>query len=202
MLNITSLDFDKMQGLLPVCVQDYNTLQVLMLSFMNKEALNRTIETRRVTFFSRTKRRLWTKGETSGNALEVVNIVPDCDNDSLLIYARPLGPTCHTGRYTCFAVTELPSLYWFMQLYTMIVDRAENPKQGSYTSELIQRGVGRVAQKVGEEAVEVAIAAVSDEQQLVVGEIVDLLYHVFVLLVLKAIPINDIVNTIRQRSES
>lgn len=153
------LDFEKMGGLIPAIVQDSNTSKVLMLGFMNKEAYDETRETGKVTFFSRTKNRLWMKGETSGNSLQVVNIAVDCDNDTLLIKAIPAGPVCHTGADTCFGEKNIEDIMFLKYLQNFIEQRRQEMPEGSYTTSLFQKGVNRMAQKVGEEAVETVIEA-------------------------------------------
>jgi phosphoribosyl-ATP pyrophosphohydrolase/phosphoribosyl-AMP cyclohydrolase len=180
-----SLDWQKGDGLLPAIVQDSRTGQVLMLGFVNQESLRTTIETRRVTFFSRTKNRLWTKGETSNNFLNVVDIAMDCDNDSLLITAVPDGPTCHTGSQSCFGDdigTDATGIAFLSKLETVIAQRIEQRPEGSYTAKLWAGGVTRMAQKVGEEGVEVALAAATQDDKRLIGESADLLFHLALLL--------------------
>ena len=201
-LNLERINFSKLQGLIPVCIQDYDTMQVLMVGFMNQEALDQTVATKQVTFYSRSKKRLWIKGETSGNFLEVVKILMDCDQDSLLIYARPVGPTCHTGSISCFGDQEhLPPLYWLAYLIEVIHKRQHTGEE-SYTSRLIASGIKRVAQKVGEEGVEVALAAVTNQHEETINESVDLLYHLFVLLQVQQISLEAISNVIRSRRKN
>jgi phosphoribosyl-ATP pyrophosphohydrolase/phosphoribosyl-AMP cyclohydrolase len=199
MITTTRINFDKLHGLIPVCVQDHETLQVLMIGFMNEEALLQTLETRFVTFYSRSKQRLWTKGESSGNYLTVVNMALDCDEDSLLILAKPAGPSCHTGDISCFNQdTVMPPVFWLAKLIQVIKNR-QNAGKDSYTYQLITSGINRMAQKVGEEAVEVAIAAVVGNQEDIAGESVDLLYHLLVLLTAKQIPLQSLADIIQER---
>lgn len=200
-INLENVNFSKLQGLIPVCIQDQDTMQVLMVGFMNQEALEETIYTRKVTFYSRTKNKLWIKGETSGNFLEVINIQVDCDQDSLLIYARPVGPTCHTGSISCFNDDQLPPLYWLAYLIEVIKVR-QHEGETSYTSKLMASGIKRIAQKVGEEGVEVALAAVANQDEELTNECVDLFYHLFVLLQSKQIPLADIARIIRSRRKN
>lgn len=159
MIDINQINFDKHNGLISACIQDSQSLHVLMIGFMNKQALELTIQTGKVTFWSRTKNRLWVKGETSGNYLELLDISLDCDNDAVLLSVSPIGPTCHTGQNSCFGDHKPNSLYIANKLINTIEDRFNEPKPGSYTSELFAQGVKRIAQKVGEEGLEVAIAA-------------------------------------------
>ncbi|RTL00437.1 MAG: bifunctional phosphoribosyl-AMP cyclohydrolase/phosphoribosyl-ATP diphosphatase HisIE, partial [Proteobacteria bacterium] len=161
--NINAIDFNKSpDGLIPVVVQDNATLQVLMLGYMNKEALEQTITSKKVTFFSRSKQRLWVKGETSKNYLLVNDTFIDCDNDTILVMATPCGPTCHTGNVSCFSEQQLPALSHIGMVDKVIQERIANPTENSYTHKLISRGLNKVAQKVGEEAVEVVIAALAE----------------------------------------
>jgi len=198
-----NLNFEKLNGLIPAIVQDITTRQVLMLGYMNKEALAKTLEERRVTFWSRSKNRLWQKGETSGNVLEVVAVKADCDGDALLVYAHPTGPVCHTGTHTCFdeqAVDEVSSV--FERLENTIRDRRQHPPEGSYTAQLFQRGTGRIAQKVGEEAVELVIEAKDDNPELFKNEAADLLYHLLILLKAKKVSFSDIEEILKSRHKS
>lgn len=199
------INFDKGNGLIPVCVQDYETLQVLMLGYMNLAAFEQTLQTGKVTFYSRTKARLWVKGETSGHYLELKELALDCDRDSLLCLVKPYGPTCHIGQSSCF---ELPKTtasiwYWLSCLVKTIQLRAQQTSTGtSYTQQLLTAGLPRAAQKVGEEGVEVALAAVVGTEEQLTMEVVDLLYHLFVLLLIKNIPLQAIANIIQVRHES
>lgn len=197
MLDPHKIDFEKLNGIVPCVVQDADTRVVLMLGFMNEEALKKTITENRVTFYSRSKKRLWTKGETSGNFLTVTSIKADCDNDTLLISVRPLGPTCHTGSETCFDERNLAQGPAFLE--NIIADRIRNPKAGSYTNTLLSSGINKVAQKVGEEAVELVIEAKDDNRDLFLGEAADLLYHYMVLLAAKKITLEDVTKVLHQR---
>src|SRR5688572_13388735 len=169
------IDFSKYDGLIPCVIQDAKTLRVLMVGFMNEEAYQKTLQENRVTFFSRTKQRLWTKGETSGNFLEVVETKIDCDNDTLLIKANPTGPVCHTGADTCF--NEVNERWDLSSLEEIIRDRKANPQNGSYTTTLFEAGINKVAQKVGEEAVELIIESKDANKTLFLNEAADLMYH-------------------------
>lgn len=191
-------DFAKYtDGLMPVIVQDTNSGKVLMLGFMNKEALDKTRTDGKVCFFSRSKQRLWTKGETSGNFLLVKDILPDCDNDTLLIKATPTGPVCHTGADTCF--NESNPSFSLQQLENVIADRLTNPSDASYTSKLFQKGINKVAQKVGEEAVELVIESKDDNPELFLGEAADLLYHYVLLLRAKQFCLDDVLQVLATR---
>lgn len=194
-----NLDFEKSGGLIPVIVQDAKTSKVLMLGYMNSEALEKTTSEKRVTFFSRSKNRLWTKGETSGNFLEVVSIAEDCDNDTLLLKANPLGPVCHKGSDTCFNETNLTNAIFLEHLENIIHERKNNPSPKSYTSELFLKGINKIAQKVGEEAVELIIEAKDNNKGLFIGEAADLLYHYLVLLAAKDLTLVDVVKKLEER---
>lgn len=199
MLNThTMLDFDKAGGLLPAVIQDATTGRVLMLGYMNAEALQQTRDSGLVTFYSRSKQRLWTKGESSGNYLQVVDIKADCDNDTLLIYVNPSGPVCHTGSDTCWNETN-HSFDFLHYLEGIVRDRLENPKSGSYTTSLFEKGINKIAQKVGEEAVELIIEAKDDNEELFLGEAADLLYHFLVLLAAKGHKLEDVEAVLRRR---
>ena len=192
-------DFSKYaDGLVPAIVQDANTNVVLMLGFMNSEALDKTNETKLVTFYSRTKQRLWTKGEESKNYLHLVDIKIDCDNDTLLIKANPDGPVCHTGADTCFNEENKNSNFLF-ELEKIISDRKENPTEKSYTSSLFKKGVNAVAQKVGEEAVELIIEAKDNDPERFKNEAADLLFHYLILLREKGFTLDDIVAVLKER---
>jgi len=194
-----NIDFSKYaDGLVPAIVQDVSTGSVLMLGFMNSEALDVTESSGRVTFFSRSKQRLWTKGETSGNFLEVVSITPDCDNDTLLIQAHPAGPVCHTGTDTCFGDNKT-SLSFLIELESVIASRAAAPVEGSYVSKLFSKGLNKIAQKVGEEAVETVIAAKDDDIDAFNNEAADLLFHLLVLMRAKGIGLGDITSVLKDR---
>lgn len=194
-----NIDFKKMEGLVPAVVQDELSGKVLMLGYMNEEALAKTQESGRVTFFSRSKNRLWTKGETSGNFLEVVSMQEDCDGDAILIKARPLGPVCHTGADTCFDESNTSQTGFIDQLRAIIKDRKVNPTAGSYTSSLFAKGINKLAQKVGEEAVELVIEAKDANKELFLGEAADLLFHYLVLLEAKGYELDEVVEVLKQR---
>ncbi len=194
-----NLDFKKMEGLIPVVVQDDLSGKVLMLGYMNEEALAKTQESGRVTFFSRSKNRLWTKGETSGNFLEIISMQADCDGDAILVKARPLGPVCHTGADTCFQESNTSQTAFIDQLRAIIKDRKANPTEGSYTASLFAKGINKLAQKVGEEAVELVIEAKDDHKELFLGEAADLLFHYLVLLEAKGYELDEVVQVLKQR---
>ena len=194
-----TIKFDKNTGLVPVVIQEYLNLKVLMLGYMNQEAFDKTLQEKRVTFFSRSKNRLWTKGETSGNYLELMDWKLDCDNDTILIKAKPLGPTCHKGTTTCFAEeTDKGFLY---ELQQTISDKIDNNDENSYTNELYKRGINKVAQKVGEEAVELVIEAKDNNDELFLNEASDLLYHYLILLKAKGFKIEDVEKILESRSK-
>src|SRR5574344_1592438 len=186
------IDFEKMGGLIPAIIQDSATSKVLMLGFMNEEAYAKTKETGMVTFFSRTKNRLWTKGETSGNFLKVVQMLVDCDNDTLLIKAIPAGPVCHTGKDTCFGEKNQEDVMFLKFLQDFIEQRRQEMPEGSYTTSLFNKGVNRMAQKVGEEAVETVIEATNGTDEGFVYEASDLIYHLIVLLTSKGYSLGDL----------
>jgi len=198
-LNDMELDFKKSGGLVPAVVQDAKTSKVLMLGFMNEEALEQTTSSGKVTFYSRTKARLWTKGETSGNILEVVEIIPDCDQDTVLIKANPTGPVCHTGADTCFKEQNTPNALFMDYLQSVIAERKNSDSGKSYTKSLFEKGINKIAQKVGEEAVETVIEAKDDNTDLFKNEVADLLYHLLVLLEAKDMHLNDIMQVLSQR---
>jgi phosphoribosyl-ATP pyrophosphohydrolase/phosphoribosyl-AMP cyclohydrolase len=191
------INFSKLKGLVPCIIQDATTLRVLMLGFMNEEAYEKTLKEKKVTFYSRSKQRLWTKGETSGNSLELVDIIPDCDQDTLLIKVNPKGPTCHTGSDTCF--NEKNDSWGLHSLEMVIKDRKSKPKKGSYTTTLLESGINKVAQKVGEEAVELVIEAKDNNKELFLNESADLLYHYLVLLTAKGYSLNDVLGVLKKR---
>lgn len=190
------LDWAKGDGLLPAVVQDAATLRVLMLGYMNRDALDATLASRRVTFFSRSKQRLWTKGESSGHVLELVSVDVDCDDDSLLVLAHPRGPTCHLQRASCFP--DAPGAF-LAELDTVIARRERERPTDSYTTRLFEAGVRRIAQKVGEEGVETALAAVAQDEAALLGESADLLYHLIVLLRARGLSLDDAVAVLAQR---
>lgn len=198
MIDTTKIDFSKNSGLVPAIVIDEFTDQVLMLGYMNQEALSKTIDTKLVTFFSRSRKTLWTKGETSKNYLHLVDIKTDCDNDTLLIIARPDGPTCHLGNYSCFG-NEKSNTKFFDYLFELIKDRKEKLPEGSYTTELFKSGLNRIIQKVGEEAIETIIAAKNNNKEEIINEVSDLLYHLMVMLVEENIELQDILNNLIER---
>lgn len=193
------LDFDKMNGLVPAIIQDNYTQKVLMLGFMNEEAYNKTVETGKVTFFSRTKNRLWTKGEESGNFLHVVSIAADCDNDTLLIKANPAGPVCHMGADTCWGEKNEQDIMFLKELQDFIDKRHEEMPEKSYTTSLFKSGVNKMAQKVGEEAVETVIEACNGTDERLIYEGADLLYHLIVLLTSKGYRIEDLARELKER---
>ena len=195
------IDWDKVDGLVPVIVQDYVSSQVLMMGYMNVDALQKTADTGLVTFYSRTKQRLWTKGEESGNSLGLVNLALDCDNDTLLAKVNPIGPTCHTGTTTCFDADKQDEsqLVWLHQLEQLLAARKSADPESSYTASLYARGTKRISQKVGEEGVEVALAATSGDKAELVCESADLMYHLFVLLQDQGLSFNDVINKLKER---
>lgn len=193
------LDFEKMNGLIPAIIQDEHTQKVLMLGFMNKEAYEKTVETGKVTFFSRTKNRLWPKGETSGNFLNVVSIKADCDNDTLLIQAVPEGPVCHTGTDTCWGEKNEQDVMFLKELQDFIDKRHAEMPEKSYTTSLFKSGVNKMAQKVGEEAVETVIEACNGTDERLIYEGADLLYHLIVLLTSKGYRIEDLARELKER---
>lgn len=196
-----SLQPDFSKGLVPAIIQDAKTLKVLMLGYMNEEAYTQTIAEKRVTFFSRSKNRLWTKGETSENYLDVVNIAIDCDQDTILIQANPAGPTCHTGADTCFNESNRDNAAWLDHLKHIIRSRKNASSDTSYTASLFQQGTHKIAQKVGEEAVELVIEALMKNDDLFKGEAADLLFHLLVLLEDRGIGLEEIVKTLQARHQ-
>lgn len=197
MLSKTLINFKKGDGLVPAIIQDNSTLQVLMVGYMNEEAYEQTVREGKVTFFSRSKNRLWTKGETSGNFLIVKEITTDCDNDALLVMVDPAGPVCHTGRFSCFG--EEVSKGFVYRLEDIISERIEGNAEGSYTNKLFKKGINKVAQKVGEEAVELVIEAKDDNIDLFKNEAADLLYHFLILLKTKNVAFEDVEEVLRDR---
>ena len=194
-----TLDFNKMGGLIPAIIQDDKTQKVLMLGFMNEEAYDKTLKTGKVTFWSRTKNALWTKGETSGNFLNVVSIKADCDNDTLLIKVNPDGPVCHTCTDTCWGEENDNPMAFLSELQRFIEKRHEEMPEGSYTTSLFQSGVGRMAQKVGEEAVESVIEAMAGNDERLIYEASDMIYHLMVLLTSKGLKIEDLAVELQKR---
>ena len=193
------LDFEKLNGLIPAVVQDSQTLKVLMVGFMNEEALKITKKTGNVTFYSRSRQKLWTKGEESGNFLYMEKIIPDCDNDTLLIKARPAGPVCHTGSDTCFDEKNKPGISFLEKLEKIIQKRKREMPEGSYTSKLFSKGVNKIAKKLGEEAVELVIEAKDSNDELFLNEAADLLYHLQVLLVSRDKKLSEVVKVLADR---
>jgi len=198
-----TIDFNKnSDGLVPAIIQDNTTKNVLMLGYMNAEAYKKTIATKKVTFFSRTKQRLWTKGEESGNVLHLVKILNDCDNDTLLVYLNPHGPTCHKGSDSCWNEENTPSYGLLSKLEAVIEDRKTNASgEKSYVASLFDKGINKIAQKVGEEAVEVVIEAKDDNDELFLNESADLLFHYLILLQAKGYKLNDVVSVLKQREK-
>lgn len=197
-----NIDFEKMGGLVPAIIQDATTKTVLMLGYMNKEAFDKTVETKKVTFYSRSRQCLWTKGETSGNFLELVDIKVDCDNDTLLVKANPTGPTCHTGNDTCWGEkNEKNPLLFLTYLQDFINRRHEEMPEGSYTTSLFKDGLNRMAQKVGEEALEAVIEACNGTNERLVYEGSDMIYHLIVLLTSKGLRIEDLARELQVRHD-
>jgi phosphoribosyl-ATP pyrophosphohydrolase/phosphoribosyl-AMP cyclohydrolase len=196
-----NIDFEKVNGLVPAIIQDEASKEVLMLGYMNQEALDESVRTGKVTFFSRTKDRLWTKGETSGNFLMLRNIEVDCDQDTLLITVNPKGPVCHTGSDTCFSHPNKGKTHFIDHLRKVIKERKNNPSDKSYTSSLFNEGINKVAQKVGEEAVEIVIEAKDDNKELFMGEAADLLFHYLVLLEAKGFELDEVMEVLIGRHQ-
>lgn len=197
-IQIKALDWTKVDNLMPVIIQHAISGDVLMLGYMDQAALDETLQSGKVTFYSRTKQRLWTKGETSGNFLNVVNITPDCDNDSLLILVNPIGPTCHTGATSCF--TPAQSEWGFLfELEQLLASRKTADPESSYTAKLYQKGTKRIAQKVGEEGVETALAATVNDTEELKNESADLVYHLLVLLQDQNLSLSDVIKTLKSR---
>ncbi|MEQ5225452.1 bifunctional phosphoribosyl-AMP cyclohydrolase/phosphoribosyl-ATP diphosphatase HisIE [Proteus cibi] len=195
---LAQLDWEKVDNLMPVVIQNAISGDVLMLGYMSKDALNVTLESGNVTFYSRTKQRLWTKGETSGNFLKLVNIYPDCDNDTLLILANPIGPTCHNGTESCFAPAQ--SQWGFLyELENLLRERKNASPDSSYTARLYASGTKRIAQKVGEEGVETALAATVNDREELKNEASDLLYHLMVLLQDQSLSLSDVIGCLQAR---
>jgi phosphoribosyl-ATP pyrophosphohydrolase/phosphoribosyl-AMP cyclohydrolase len=199
-LDISKLDFEKVGGLIPVVVQDAKTSQVMMLGYMNKEAIDKTLAEKKVTFFSRSKNRLWTKGEVSGNFIDLVDIKVDCDNDTLLVLGNPNGPVCHTGDDTCFGDTRKEK-FTLKTLERVIQKRKENPSPDSYTSKLFSTGTPKIAQKVGEEAVESLIEAMKGDKERLREETADLLYHLLVMLADSDVTLNEVLKVLEERHQ-
>lgn len=194
------LDFSKSaDGLIPAVVQDADTLKVLMLGYVNKESYQKTLDTKKVTFYSRSRKQLWTKGETSGNFLELVETLIDCDNDTLLFKVRPVGPVCHTGNDTCFDEVNDSKISFLYYLENVIQNRKKSPQPGSYTNKLFDKGINKIAQKVGEEAVELVIEAKDNNEELFLGEAADLMFHYLVLLTQKGYSLDDVLKVLESR---
>lgn len=197
--NMGDLAWEKMDNLLPAIVQDAHSGRVLMQGYMNPEALEKTLTDGKVTFFSRSKQRLWMKGESSGNTLDLVDISADCDQDSILVLAKPNGPTCHTGAATCWFNSEAPTMTFVSELEDLLAERKEADPSTSYTAQLYSKGIKRIAQKVGEEGVETALAATVQDLEELKNESADLLYHLIVLLQASNLSLNDAISVLRER---
>lgn len=195
------IDWNKVDGLVPAIVQDFQSSQVLMMGYMNQDALQKTAQTGQVTFFSRSKQRLWTKGETSGHVLQLKNMALDCDNDTLLVKVNPIGPTCHTGTTTCWDndAQEESQMVWLHQLEQLLAARKSADPDSSYTASLYARGTKRISQKVGEEGIEVALAATSGDKAELVCESADLIYHLLVLLQDQGLALSDVIDKLKER---
>ena len=201
MIDQIKLDFNKMGGLIPAIIQDADTQKVLMLGYMNEEAYQKTLESGIVTFYSRSRQTLWTKGETSGNFLHVVSVKADCDQDTLLIEVHPDGPVCHTGTDTCWGDVNRQDILFLKELQDFIEKRHQEMPEGSYTTSLFQSGINKIARKVGEEAVETLIEACNGTDERLIYEGSDLLYHLIVLLTSKGYRIEDLANELRERHQ-
>ncbi|GAB5378687.1 MAG: bifunctional phosphoribosyl-AMP cyclohydrolase/phosphoribosyl-ATP diphosphatase HisIE [Aliiglaciecola sp.] len=199
--NITQLSWEKMDGLLPCIVQNASSGKVLMQGYMNQEALAKTLESGQVTFFSRSKHRLWTKGESSGHVLNLVDISADCDQDSLLALVHPQGPTCHLGTESCWAHGQDPAFTFVANLEALLAQRKNADPESSYTAKLYSKGIKRIAQKVGEEGVETALAATVKDLEELKNESADLLYHLIVLLQASDLSLNDVIEVLKQRHQ-
>ena len=197
--DIKAIDFSEEDGLVPAIIQDNNTGKVLMLGYMNEAALEQTLDTGKVTFFSRSKQRLWTKGETSENFLNLVSISPDCDQDALLVKVNPEGPTCHLGDDTCWEESNENNLQFLGHLTEVIKERRQKSPEESYVARLFSKGINKVAQKVGEEAVEVVIEAKDSDDKLFLNESADLLFHYMMLLEAKGFTLNDVISILKER---
>ncbi|MFZ2323321.1 MAG: bifunctional phosphoribosyl-AMP cyclohydrolase/phosphoribosyl-ATP diphosphatase HisIE [Ignavibacteriaceae bacterium] len=198
MINVSKINFKKLNGIVPAIIVDNNSEKILMLGFMNEESLSKTIETGKATFYSRSRKSLWTKGETSGNFLLVKKILTDCDDDSLLIYAEPTGPTCHTGNYSCFSL-EKSGINFLEKLNDLVKQRKIELPENSYTTKLFKEGSDRIIQKVGEESVEVVIAAKNKSRKEIVYESADLFFHLLVMLTDNNIELKDVVSELESR---
>ena len=198
-MNDLKIDFEKVNGLVPAIIQDAESLVILMMGYMNQDAIDLTLETKKVTFFSRVKGRLWTKGETSGNFLMLESMTLDCDNDTLLIKVKPVGPVCHTGNDTCFSEDNKSNTLFLDSLRQIIKERKSNPTEQSYTSSLFASGINKIAQKVGEEAVEIVIEAKDNDKKLFLNEAADLLFHYLVLLEAKEVELSEVIEVLKNR---
>ena len=196
---LSQINFEKGDGLVPAIVQDAKTLQVLMLGYMSAESVSKTLDTKKVTFFSRSRKKLWTKGETSGNILELVSLEIDCDQDTLLVKANPVGPTCHEGTVSCFGESGAEGVGFLGYLDNVIESRVGASPEESYTAKLLAGPLRRAAQKVGEEGVETALAAVAEDEEALLGESADLLYHLIVLLRAKGLSLTDAIKVLQSR---
>lgn len=201
-MEINALDWKKMNGLLPAIIQNAENGNVLMLGYMNQEALIATLTTGQLNLYSRSRNRLWRKGETSGNTMSVQHISVDCDNDSLLIQVVPKGPACHLGNTSCFQPENNTSLGFIHELIELINERAESQNENSYTAKLLEAGLSRCAQKVGEEAVEAIIAAVNNDREELVNECADLIFHLFILLKASELSFYDVLQCLQDRNTS
>lgn len=200
--NITQLSWEKMDGLLPCIVQNASSGKVLMQGYMNQGALEKTLESKAVTFYSRSKQRLWTKGESSGHVLNLVDISADCDKDSLLALATPQGPTCHLGTESCWDDSDEPAFTFMAKLESLLAERKHADPETSYTAKLYSKGIKRIAQKVGEEGVETALAATVKDLDELKNESADLLYHLIVLLQASGLSLDDVIDVLKQRHQS
>ncbi|WP_217517877.1 bifunctional phosphoribosyl-AMP cyclohydrolase/phosphoribosyl-ATP diphosphatase HisIE [Vibrio metschnikovii] len=200
---VERIDWQKVDGLIPAIVQDFDSSQVLMMGYMNPEALEVTLTTKQVTFYSRSKQRLWTKGETSGHVLHLRNLALDCDQDTLLVKVNPIGPTCHTGTTTCWDgdSQEESQMVWLHQLEQLLAARQSADPESSYTASLYASGTKRIAQKVGEEGVEVALAAATGDKAELISESADLIYHLLVLLQDQGLALSDVIDKLKQRHQ-
>ncbi|MBW0143986.1 bifunctional phosphoribosyl-AMP cyclohydrolase/phosphoribosyl-ATP diphosphatase HisIE [Sphingomicrobium clamense] len=201
-MNIDQLAWDKMDGLLPAIVQDAASGEVRMLGYMSRDALAATLDTGKVTFFSRSNQALWVKGETSGNTLDLVSVATDCDDDALLVVARPAGPTCHKGMRSCFGEDVITGTGFIGQLERIVSARASSDPDDSYTARLMERGIKRIAQKVGEEGVEAALAATAGDKHEVASEVADLVYHLTVLLKASDTDWQAVIDVLKERHEA
>ncbi len=199
-IEVEALNWDKVNGLIPAIIQDFSTMQVLMMGYMNQEAFIKSIETGKVTFYSRTKKRLWTKGEASGNDLTLVNMIPDCDNDTLLVFVKPSGPSCHLNNRSCFGISDAPGLGMLAKLEAIIEQRYQERPMNSYVTTLFEEGVRRIAQKVGEEGVELALAGVVGSREDIKNEAADLLFHLLMLLRECRIDLVEVMQVLNRRA--